>query len=470
MRVAHGGDAFANVLAIAAGTFVLFVLNANALAQDEEEPRQTHNLDALVRAAEENYPALDAQRARIRAAQERLREARFSPFFQFEGRAGLTVAPRAEGTPIFSDQDQLPITNGWAPVVDLGIQGVIPLYTGGKLRALRRAARAGVRVEELGVAQRRAQLRYDVRRAYFSLQLALDIEQMISEGRPKLRRAVERLEELLEEEDEDEESDVDPMDRYRLATALAEVEAGASEAQRLREGAISALRALTGLDEVNVPECPMEPVQLEADGEELRERALRSRPEIGMLQAGLDARRANLRRHRGGYAPDFGLGLQARYSWGPGVTDITNPFVNDRANTRNLGAGLVMRWSLDFVGNHARVQRAEAQLAQTEHQIEEARIGMGLQVEVAVQALQDAQRREETWRRGRQQGRAWFIAAAQAYDLGTGRARDLIDAMKSYFEARLSHLRAIQALNEAAANVERRVGETIVEQWEPPCE
>ena len=149
---------------------------------------------------------------------------------------------------------------------------------------------------------------------------------------------------------------------------------------------------------------------------------------------------------------------------------INNPFINDRANTRGLGAGIVMRWSLDFVGNHARVQRAEAQLEQTEHQVREARLGMGLQVELAVQSLQDAQRREAVWSRGRQQGRAWFIAAAQAYDLGTGRARDLLDAMKSYFEARLAHLRAIQTLNEAAANLERRVGETLVSRWEPPCD
>lgn len=443
---------------------VIVTLDSGVVAHAQES--EVHDLDALVDAAEAHYPALDAQRARIAAARARLREARLSPFFQFEVQAGLTVAPRAEGTPVFSDQGQLPLSNGWAPVVDLGAQGVIPLYTGGKLRNLRRAARAGVRAEELGVAQRRAQLRYDVRRAYFSLQLALDVEQMISEGRPKLQRAVERLEEMLEEED----SEVDPMDRFRLATALAEVEAGASEAERLREGARSALRALTGLDEIRVPECPMEPVELEANADDLRERALRSRPEVGMLEAGLDARRANLRIQRGGYSPDFGLGLQARYSWGPGVTDIQNPFVNDRANTRGLGAGLVMRWSLDFAGNHARVQRAEAQLQQTEHQLEEARIGMGLQVEVAVQALEDAQRREATWAHGRRQGRAWFIAAAQAYDLGTAPARDLIDAMKSYFEARLAHLRAIQSLNEAAADLERRVGERIVQQWEPPCE
>lgn len=252
---------------VALGGILAVIVSGLALAQDGSHDATTvHDLDSLVSAAEHNYPALDSQRARLRAAQARLREARLSPFFQFEAEGGFTVAPRAEGTPVFSDQDQLPLSNGWSPVVELGVQGVIPLFTGGKLRNLRRAARAGVRVEELSIAERRAQLRYDVRRAYFSLQLALDIEQMISEGLPKLERAVERLEELLEEEDA--EADVDPMDRFRLATALAEVQAGASEAQQLREGATSALRALTGLDEIRVRECPMEPVQVDADVED----------------------------------------------------------------------------------------------------------------------------------------------------------------------------------------------------------
>ncbi|MAC29460.1 MAG: hypothetical protein CMH59_23760, partial [Myxococcales bacterium] len=85
---------------------------------------------------------------------------------------------------------------------------------------------------------------------------------------------------------------------------------------------------------------------------------------------------------------------------------------------------------------------------------------------------QDALRREEAWQRGRRQGRAWFVSAAQAYDLGTLEPKDLIDALKAYFTARFSHLQAVRDVNTAAAELERVTGEALLpaDGWEPPCE
>jgi len=436
------------------------------------EAPQALNLAALLSLAEARYPGLRAQEARIRAAEARLDEARLSPFFRsWQATAGITVAPRAEGTIIFSDQGQLPLDNGWAPVVDLGIQGFVPLYTFGKLRNLKRAARAGVRAQRLDRERRLARLRFDVRRAYFALQLALDVEQMFREGRPKLERARRRLQRMLDDGD----PNANPTHRYRLEAAVAEVEARASETTRLRRGAEAALRALTGVAELVVPPCPMAPVELSPPTlEALRERAHRSRPEVGMLQAALEAREADLDIQRAGYAPDFGLGFQARYSWGPGMTDQSNPWISDPANRQSLGGGLLMRWSLDFAGTRFRTARARARLEETRAQLDEAQLGMDLEVATSLEALLDAQRREAAWREGRQQTRAWFVSEAQAYEIALDDTdpKDLIDAMKAYFEARFNHLRAIQALNEAAAELERVTGEELLppDAWEPPCE
>ncbi|MCU0674745.1 MAG: TolC family protein [Myxococcota bacterium] len=351
------------------------------------------DLAALLVRAEERFPALRANDAALVAARARLDEARFSPFFQLEAQAGLTVAPRAEGTPIFSNQDQLPIDNGWAPVVEVGVRGAIPLYTFGKLRNAWRAGRAGVRAAELEHERSLARLRYDVRRAYFALQLALDTRQMIREGRGQLDRAVRKLDELIAEGD----PDVNPMDRYRLRAALAEVDARASQARRLEESSRAALVALTGETELRVPDCPSAPVTL--TDEALEDTRPDARPEIGMLEAAIEARRAAVDIQRGGHAPDIGLGFTAGISWGPGITNQENPFVPDPANRPSLGAGLLMRWSLDFVGNTYRVRRARAQLEETEARRDEARLGMQIEVDVAREALRDAMRREDAWGR-----------------------------------------------------------------------
>lgn len=438
-----------------------------ANAQDPSaEDATVLDLQTLLARAEARYPALRANDAAIAAARARLDEARWSPFFQIEAQGGLTIAPRAEGTPIFSNQDQLPLDNGWAPVAEIGVRGVVPLFTFGKLRNAWRAGRAGVRAAELDRERSLARLRYDVRRAYFALQLALDIRQMIREGRGRLDRAVRKLDELIAEGD----PDVNPMDRYRLRAALAEVDARASQAERLEASSRAALETLTGERGVRIPDCPstaaiLEPDTLEAAGPD-------ARPELGMLESAIEARRAAVEVQRGGYGPDVGLGFTAGISWGPGITDQENPFIADPANRPSLGAGLVMRWSLDFVGNSQRVRRARAQLEETRARADEARLGMSIEVQVAREALRDATRREVAWGQGERESRAWLVSAAQAYDIGAVEPKDLVDALKAYFEARFSHLQAIYDVNEGAAALARVTGgsTTPLGPWEASCE
>lgn len=433
---------------------------------EPSEATRALDLEALLSRAEERYPALRANDAALTAARARLDEARFSPFFQIEAQAGLTVAPRAEGTPIFSNQDQLPLDNGWAPVMEVGVRGAIPLYTFGKLRNAWRAGRAGIRAAELEQERSLARLRFDVRRAYFALQLALDIRQMIREGRGQLDRAVRKLDELIAEGD----PDVNPMDRYRLRAALAEVDARASQAVRLEESSRAALVALTGETDLTIPDCPSAPVTLPEDS--IEESGPDARPEIGMLEAAIEARRAAVEIQRGGHAPDIGLGFTAGLSWGPGITDQQNPFVPDPANRPSLGAGILMRWSLDFVGNTYRVRRARAQLEETEARRDEARLGMQIEVDLAREELRDAVRREEAWGRGERDTRSWLVSAAQAYDIGAVEPRDLVDALKAYFEARFSHLQAIFDVNVGAAELSRVTGGVAAptEGWEAPCD
>lgn len=440
----------------------------SAGAQERPAPPRS-DLASLTRSAEQRYPGLRAADHAIAAAEARLDEATISPFFQLNATGAFTLAPSAEGNPIFSPDSQLPLDNPWGPVVRASIEGAIPLYTFGKLSAARDAARAGIRAAELGRVQALARLRYDVRRAYFALQLALDVEQMMSEGRPRLERAIERLDEQLEEGT----ADVNEMDRWRLSSTLAEVEARASEAERLKQSSLAALRILTGRRDIRIPDCPIEPVEVEiAALEQYTRGALRQRPEAGMLQAGIAARDAELGATRARYFPDLALTLSASTSWGPNITDQSNPFVTDPANYDSLGAGIVARWSLDVWGNVFRERRAEAQLAEARARADEARQGMSLEVATAWHEAQDAKRRVDAWGRGHRDARAWFVAAGQAYELGAVEPRDLVDAVRTYFQARFNHLQAIRDYNTAIASLERVTGRDVLPAsgWERSCE
>jgi len=442
-----------------------------AMADPPEEGGEppVRDLPELVEAARATYPSLRAADHRLEAARARLSEAWISPFSQFRVTAGLTFAPEARGTNVFSPDPQLPLDNPWRPVARVGVEGVVPLYTFGKLGAARDAARAGIRAAEHDRERNLASVLYDVRRAYYGLQLSLDVQQMISEGQGRIQSAYDRLEERLEAGDEE----ANEHDRYRLASTLAEVEARRSEAVRLEQSARAALSTLTGVERFRVPECPLEPLEVE-----LRPMAAYvaagggERPELGMLDAGLDARRAELDATRARYFPDLALVLGASYSYGPGVTDQTNPFVPDQANLASLGGGLVARWSLDLVGNAQRVRRVESLLAETEALAAEARNGIALEVRTTYLEMEDAHRRQEAWSRGHRESRAWFVASASAYQVGALEPRDLVDSVKAYFTARFSHLSAIRDYNTAVAKLERVTGAPVMPAagWRTRCE
>lgn len=431
------------------------------------EPPPTLRLAQILRLAERNYPGMRAAEARIRAARAQLDEAWVAPFFQGQVIAGFTLAPEMRGSPIFSPDSQLPITNPWQPVLQFGIEGVIPLWTFGKLGAAREAARAGVRAAESDRVRVRSQLLYDVRRAYFALQLALDIEQMLHEGLPALRDALQRVEDQLAAGD----PEVDEIDRYRLAAALSEIEARAAQAAHLEASSRSAIGVLSNVRRFDVPDCPIERVRGDLEPLEFYvRRALSDRAETHMLAAAIRAREASLDVARASFLPDIGLTYVFRTTYSPGITDQTNPFVIDQANYLTLGAGLAARWSIDVWGNAYRVDREAALLDDTRERTAEARVGIELEVTDAYNTLVEARGREEAYDRGRRETRAWFIAAAQGVELGTSELDDMVDAVRQYFLARYNHLQAIHDTNTATANLERTAAVRVAERWDSDCE
>ena len=455
--------------------WVLGSLPAHAQTESHPVPQQDANArqgaldlpEALV-AARANYPSLEAADQAIRAAQARLTEASLSPYFQFRGTAGFGLAPEAFGTPIFSRDSQLPVDNPWRPTVQVGISGVVPLYTFGLLPAARAAADAGLAAARQDRIRRSAQLAYDVRRAYLGLQLALDVRQMIAEGSRHLRRAQRELQERLE----DGEEDVDETDVYRLASAEAEISVRSSEAQALEAISREALALLTGIEAPTIPECPIQVVAVEIREVAPLLEAGDSSADAAMLDALVRARDAGVRASRASLLPAFGVGLSASQAHSPGITDQTNPFVHDPGNRTGFTAGLLASWSLDVPGGLARLRRSQAEASRARAQRSEALLGIRLRTMTAFHQLEDAIRRVAAWGGAERSTRQWFVATAQAYQLGTSDADDLIDAISAYFEARYNALQATHDHNLGVARLERVTGLPLTEDqdWSAHCE
>lgn len=471
---------------VVTASLLIVSLGASQSGVQAQEPTSEgrHDLATLTRAALSHYPGLRAGEQAVRAAEAQLDEATWSPFFRFEVEGGVGLAPQVQGSPIYSRDDQFPVDGGWQPVYRIGLSGAVPLWTFGKLSALRDAARAGVQAAEAERSVSANRIRRDVRFAYYGLAAALDTLYLLEEGRKKLAEAESKVDEALaDQEDAEVDADIDtaepasdasikPSDRYRLTLALAELDTAQAQAKRAEQSARRALELLTGLKQVRISDCPLQAIKmpkLTTQGAEAQ--AIEARPELRQLEAAQKARTAQNDAAVASFFPDLAVALWTDYSYGPGITDQANPFIRDPANYFSIGAAVVARWSLDLAGHISRLERAKAQHAQTESQREEAELAIRLAATDAVASLQESEKRVKTWSHASKEARKWFLETAQSYDLGTAKAKDLLDAAKGYFNARGAHILAIKDFNSrVAALAYETAQDSLIQNWEVHCD
>ncbi len=411
------------------------------------------DLAQITELAERHSFGLKAGQHAIYAALAQLDEARISPFFQFRAKGGVAWVPNAHGWPGYSSDDKDQLNRGFGPGLSGTVEGALPLWTFGKLTAAREAAHAGVHAAELTRDMTRAELRYNVRRAYFGLALALDARQMISEGQPKLEQALSQLDKRLQDGD----PDTDQIERYRMSTTLAEIKARSAEAQHLESTSLAALKVLTGLPQISIPDCPIEPVAFDPKALTDYQALARShQPGLHLLDAARAARQADLDATNARFFPDLGLALSMDSQYAPGRTAYAY------YTPLSLGAALVAKWDLDLLGNHYRTERAKHKLLEVRDQQTLAAEGSDINIADKHAALIDAQQRRDAWESGHRDARRWFVSAAQSYQLGLITVRELTDGVSAYFRARFSHLQSIYDWNTAIAGLEQAVGTQLV--------
>src|SRR5262249_44032233 len=105
-----------------------------------------YDLRQILELADRNHPQIAAARARLLQARAQLDEAHFAPFSQFKLTGGVAVVPNIAGNNVFSPNTDVSLTSSLGVAWRAGVEGVIPLWTFGKITNLWSAADANVRV------------------------------------------------------------------------------------------------------------------------------------------------------------------------------------------------------------------------------------------------------------------------------------------------------------------------------------
>ncbi|WP_437839621.1 TolC family protein [Sorangium sp. So ce1153] len=447
----------AALVAAAVSLAVRLAPSPAAAADSGEAPRRqaaaVHDLPRVLALADRNHPNVAAARARLNQVRAQLDEAHYAPFSQFKLTGGVALAPTVRGNNVFSPNTDVSLTSSLGVAWRANLDGVVPLWTFGKITSLWDAAEANVRVNQANVEKERDAVRLDVRKAYFGLQLARDSRSLLTDVRSEMDKALRRLEEQVESDEGD------PIELLKLQTFGAELEARGAEVDKYISVALAGLRFYTGVPDLDIPDVPIRPPKHRLGHVSRYLTAARLyRPELAQARAGLDARTAQVRLARAQLFPDIGLGLQAGVSAAPEVADQLNPFTSDPGNYFHYGAALVLQWKLDLLPQSARIRFAEAQLEEMAATQRFAMGGVATEVETAYAEVTEAQRRLDAYTKAARYGKRWLVMVQQGIDVGTMAEKDLIDPAKAYATNRFNQLNATMDLDMAMSRLAKATG------------
>jgi len=419
-----------------------------------------YSLQECLLLAERNAPQLWASRARLAAVHGQLEEAKWTPFSYWHMSSNFGYLPPIGGTAFYNASPYTLLYqgfgDGWQPAFSIGVRGTIPLWTFGKIESVKKAAEGRVRVNEWDLEKNRQQIRMDVRRAFFGLMLARDMQYIANDVLGKLDKAIANMNAKLEKGDET----VEEADRLRLEYNRDEILARVAEAKKGEAFAVSALRFLTGVQTAfDIPDEPLRRPDTNI-GPVVRylTAARLFRADVNMARAGVQARKAWLEYRRAEMFPNFGLGLNAAYSIAPSADPQRAAWIGDPFNRFGTSFGFGIEWGLDLLPKYARVMQAESELEEARALERLALGGVGVEVENAYAAVVEAKTREENYDRAEHRSKRWISITQDAIDLGTKDERFLIEPLRAFVFARANHAQSLMDLHVTMSELARVTG------------
>lgn len=433
-------------------------------AQDGAAPEQAPvlTLDEAVEIALARNPALAADEAAARAAEETVRESEAArwPTVEVTTDATRTTNPVAvfgqlltqeefgqENFAVDSLNDPDPLNN---------VRGVLsvsqPLWAGGRIRAgidgaERQAEAAGHRR-----ARSRQELIHRVTERHTGAVVAGQAVRVRRETLEVARGNVKLTRDLYEA------GLVVESDLLQARVRESEAEAALAEAERGGQVARAALNLELGraLDTpVRLPESLEAPEPLgeqeagSAGLADLVAEAAERRPDLAAARARVAAARAGLERAEGGRMPEIGWS-------GAFEADSEEPF-GDPGSNWTVGVGL--RWTaFDGHATGARIGRARAELDRAERMAEQAERGTALEVESALRQLETARLRWREARRSVELAERSATIVRDRYKEGLTNVVELLQAQALSTGSRVRELRARRDLVVARAGLELAVG------------
>ncbi len=383
-------------------------------------------------------------------------------------RARAAILPRIEATvlaaPIFEEKgtpEASTVNWGkWGPMVKGGIQVVQPLYTFGMIGNYNKAAEHQLNARENQTEMKRLEVLGTLKETYYGYLLATDLERLVDDLSKFLGEAVDTAEENAKAPGK--KSNVKPHDLFKLKTNLEDLLQKKLLATSSRQTAERALAwmAVSPAEKIPTPRLTPEPYEKKTL-EEYLQMAKGTRPEFKALSEGQLARHALADAKRAQSYPVIFFGAFFAQSWSPVRTPQKSIYANDDFNRTMGGAGLGVKFDLEFWRHSAEAAEEEAQAMKLKATETYAVPGIELQVRKAFWELEQAAAGLEMAERRKQLSKKWFVQSAMGWSIGVTPPKDLMEALEGDGMSRKNYLETVYSLNLSLSRLSQAVGKEI---------
>lgn len=439
-----------------------------ALLQQGQSESVKIDFDTAVALAHHNDPRVAEREHLVRAAQGLVQEAEDADGWIIDVTAGVGLSTNVKGG-FFKDgttsasnadvRDDLYDTDeGFGPFFNVQAAIIKPLYTFGKIANYKKAAEGNVTVQQGEVAIQCGQTILDVAKAYYGFLAARDGRYLLEEAQKRLNGAKDVAEQLLK----DGKAKVKQSDLYALEAGVALVNKFHAQAQGLENVAHEGLALLSGIPRKNLQAADrrLRPMDLPtASLEELQAKALKNRPEMHQLKAGLSARRALIDAKRAEARPNLFAGVIGSLAYSPERDDLNNPHIIDPFNHHGASPVLGLQWKWETGRNAAQIVQAEAELDALVSKGALAQGGIPFQVAEAYHQAVALQTAYQELSQGSRSARRWMLASYLDFEAGLEEPAKILEALKTYVLTYSDYLLTVNDYNGKVMQLRHATGE-----------
>ena len=425
----------------------------------------TLSLDQCVERANNHDPRISEKQKLVGVARGMLQEAEGSDSWVYDVNTFIALSPRVKGG-IFQDgsgnlviQSNALDFNGISPWYDVEFAILHPLYTYGKVENYSTAAQNNIKIAQGDIVLQRASTYIDVARAYNGYLAARDSRKLLEDADNKADSALGIIQKWLDRGS----GEAKQSDLYALQTGIALIKRYIAQARGLEKVAYDGLKMLTGVsknDELALADERVTPVDMpEQSLEQFQQLALKQRPEMAQVEAGLAARRALVAAKQSEKYPNIYAGVVGSIAYSPLRENLSDVAVYDPFNHAGLTPVLGVKWDLYSGQQDGRIAQAEAQYNALVEKKSFAQMGIPFEVAEQYHQMHAAHEMVQKLYDGARSGRRWLISAYADFEAGQETSTNLVSAFQGYVLAYTSYFQAVNDYNVTVARLKVATGE-----------